>query len=68
VSGASTYYSTTLLRDTIKLSSVLLDVRLVDNIVYSLGKTKKAIQKRMVVNLMKADAELGKHMVEGMIL
>ncbi len=38
---------------------------LVDNIVDSLGKTKKAIQKRMVENLTKADAELGKRVAQG---
>ena len=41
---------------------------LVDNIVDSLGKTKKAIQKRMVENLTKADAELGKRVAKGMKL
>jgi len=40
----------------------------VDNIVDSLGKTKKDIQKRMVENLTKADAELGKRMTQGMKL
>jgi catalase len=40
----------------------------VDNIVDSLGKTKKAIQKRMVENLTKADAELGKRVAKGMKL
>jgi catalase len=39
---------------------------LVDNIAASLGKTKKDIQKRMVENLTKADAELGKRVAEGM--
>ncbi len=41
---------------------------LIDNIVGSLGKTKKAIQKRMVENLTKADAELGKRVAKGMKL
>jgi len=41
---------------------------LVDNIVDSLGKTKKDIQKRMVENLTKADAELGKRVAQGMKL
>jgi catalase len=41
---------------------------LVDNIVDSLGKTKKAIQKRMVENLTKADAELGKRVAKGIKL
>lgn len=41
---------------------------LVDNIVASLGKTKKAIQKRMVENLTKADAELGRRVAQGMKL
>ena len=38
---------------------------LVDNIVASLGKTKKDIQKRMVENLAQADAELGKRVARG---
>lgn len=38
---------------------------LVDNIVDSLGKTKKAIQKRMIENLTKADAEIGKRVADG---
>ncbi len=41
---------------------------LVDNIVDSLGKTKKAIQKRMVGNLTQADAELGKRVAKGIKL
>jgi catalase len=41
---------------------------LVDNIVDSLGKTKKAIQKRMVENLTRADAGLGKRVAKGMKL
>jgi catalase len=41
---------------------------LVDNIVDSLGKTKKTIQKRMVENLTKADAELGKRVAKGIKL
>jgi catalase len=41
---------------------------LVDNIVDSLEKTKKAIQKRMVGNLTQADAELGKRVAKGMKL
>jgi len=40
--------------------------RLVDNIVDSLGKTKRDIQRRMVENLTKADAELGKRVAQGM--
>lgn len=41
---------------------------LVDNIVDSLGKTKKDIQRRMVENLTKADAELGRRVAQGMKL
>jgi catalase len=41
---------------------------LVDNIAASLGKTEKDIQKRMVENLTKADAELGKRVAKGMKL
>ncbi len=39
---------------------------LVDNIVASLGKTKRAIQKRMVENFTRADANLGKRVAGGM--
>jgi catalase len=41
---------------------------LVDNIVASLGKTKKDIQNKVVENLTKADAELGKRVAKGMKL
>jgi len=41
---------------------------LVDNIVDSLGKADKPIQQRMVENLTKADAELGKRVVVGLKL
>lgn len=41
---------------------------LVDNIVDSLGKANKQIQKRMVENLTKADKELGKRVAKGLKL
>lgn len=41
---------------------------LVDNIVDSLGKTRKQIQKRMVENLTRGDAELGRRVAQGMKL
>jgi catalase len=41
---------------------------LVDNIVDPLGHAKKEIQKRMVENLKKADAELGKRVAKGLKL
>ena len=41
---------------------------LVDNIVDSLGNANKAIQKRMVENLSKADIELGRSVAEGLKL
>ena len=41
---------------------------LVDNIVDSLSKADKPIQKRMVENLVKADPELGKRVAEGLKL
>jgi catalase len=41
---------------------------LVDNIVDSLDKANKQIQKRMVENLTKADAELGKRVANGLKL
>jgi catalase len=41
---------------------------LVDNIVDPLGHAKKEIQKRMVENLTRADAELGKRVAQGLKL
>jgi len=41
---------------------------LVDNIVDSLGKASKQIQKRMVENLSKADPEFGRRVAEGLNL
>jgi catalase len=41
---------------------------LVDNIVDSLGKADKPIQRRMVENLAKADARLGKRVAKGLKL
>jgi len=41
---------------------------LVGNIVDSLGKANKQIQQRMVANLAKADAELGKRVAAGLKL
>jgi catalase len=41
---------------------------LVDNIVDSLGKANKQIQKRMVENLTKADKEFGKRVAKGLKL
>ncbi len=41
---------------------------LVDNIVDSLGKANKAIQKRMVQNLTKADTQMGKRVAAGLKL
>ena len=41
---------------------------LVDNIVDSLGKANKPIQKRMVENLTKADPEFGKRVAKGLNL
>jgi catalase len=41
---------------------------LVDNIVDSLGKADRLIQKRMVENLGKADIELGRRVAEGLKL
>jgi catalase len=41
---------------------------LVDNIIDDLGKTKKEIQKRMVVNLTKADSEFGIRVSKGLKL
>jgi catalase len=39
---------------------------LVDNIIDSLGKADKPIQKRMVENLTKADPEFGKRVAKGL--
>jgi catalase len=39
-----------------------------DNIVDSLGKANKAIQRRMVQNLTKADAQMGKRVAAGLKL
>jgi catalase len=41
---------------------------LVDNIIDDLGKTKKEIQKRMVVNLTKADSKFGIRVSKGLKL
>jgi catalase len=41
---------------------------LVDNIVDSLGKADKPIQRRMIANLAKADPELGKRVEKGLKL
>jgi catalase len=41
---------------------------LIDNIVDSLGKADKPIQRRMVANLAKADPELGKRVARGLRL
>ena len=39
-----------------------------DNIVDSLGKANKEIQRRMVQNLAKADAQMGKRVAAGLKL
>jgi catalase len=49
------------------LSKVNQD-HLIDNIVDSLGKADKPIQRRMVENLANADAELGKRVAQGLRL
>jgi catalase len=41
---------------------------LIDNIVDSLGKADRPIQKRMVENLTKADPEFGKRVADGLKL
>lgn len=41
---------------------------LIDNIIDSLGKADKPIQRRMVENLTKADPELGKRVARGLKL
>jgi catalase len=46
----------------------MAQAHLVDNIVDSLGKANKQIQKRMVENLTKADREFGKRVAKGLKL
>jgi len=41
---------------------------LIDNVVDSLGKAEKSIQKRMAANFTKADPELGKRVAKGLKL